>query len=134
MGAVYAKSAHVAKLPKARIPILICNESASSLVKERLYGRAANATKMSPDGCALLLPVDLPEFLLSGLCLIGAPFFCGEKAHARAETFVVTRRLTGVLERGVDTGFVAARAHLSRQFRRDSSGAAASRAHGCCSC
>src|SRR5258706_10565999 len=63
---------------------------------------------------------------LRSLRLIPSPFFCGEKAHARTETFVVPRRLARILECRVAAGPVPARTHLARQLGRNDHSAAAS--------
>src|SRR6267378_1144631 len=66
------------------------------------------------------------DVLLRGLRFTCPPFLRRKEAHARAETFVVARGLTGVLERSVDTGSVPAGTHLSCKFGRNVNTAAAS--------
>ncbi len=82
-------------------------------------------------GCVMRPCVFRAEDLLRSFRLISPPFLCGEKAHARAEPFVVARGLTGILECRVAAGPVPARTHLALHLGRTDHSAATSGARFC---
>src|SRR5258708_17467866 len=65
------------------------------------------------------------DVLLRGLRFACPPFLRRKKAHARAETFVVTRGLARILERRMNAGSVPASANLACKFGRNVNSAAA---------